>query len=168
LVVNLIRSLCDSLVLKYVLSPDHLRISYVQKTDNAKQLYIMDIRNTVSPPPQHSECYQANFAAIPFGHRRTQYFLVSSRSKSPHPNPSGINQYSTTTSLVWNIFWKNGMNINNTNTERVNPIAMKMYKFLVVLGPMGGCCRIDNRRVRVMRRFPHCIKTNVTKYTDCA
>jgi hypothetical protein len=74
-----------------------------------------------------------------------------------------INQYSTRTGLVWKTSWKNGMKMNNTRTESVNAIAINMYKFLVSRDPIGGCWKIDNRLVRVMRRLPHCINTNVTK-----
>ena len=49
----------------------------------------------------------------------------------------------------------------------VKPIAPKMYKFRVVRGPIGGCCNIDNRLVRVMSKFPYCIRTRVMKYVDC-
>jgi len=79
-----------------------------------------------------------------------------------------INQYSTLTARVWKTSWKNGMNINNTNIETVNPMAMNIYRFLVDFGPIGGCWTMDNRLVRVMSKFPYCINTKVTKYTDCA
>jgi hypothetical protein len=65
-------------------------------------MYFEAYQSRIPIPPTPRQIYQAMRAKIPFGHVLTQYFLASSRSRSPIPNAMGRNQCSTGTAAVCN------------------------------------------------------------------
>jgi len=71
---------------------------------------------------------------------------------------------SVTLTRVKKVFWKKGMYEKKNKKPRDASIAGGIHQFLLgELGPNGFEEKIDRRLVRVARRFPNCMPTNVKK-----
>ncbi len=116
------------------------------------------LTNSHLPPPYH-----AILAKTPFGYFLTHHFLPSSINKSHAPNASGKKKNSTGTGLAPIARASPGMYRNTKITHSAKAMAGNSQRFCVSLLPMGGCWKIESRRVRVASRLNHCMMTRLTK-----
>lgn len=101
--------------------------------------------------------YHAILATIPLGHLLHHHFLTSSVNNNQSPNATGKKKYSTGILLELIALSRPGIYKKMKMTTSAKRIAGNRARFCVALLKIGGCWKMERRRVRVA------IKLNLEK-----
>lgn len=93
--------------------------------------------------------YQASLASIPLGHLLHHHFLTSSVNNNQSPKATGKKKYSTGIWLELIVLCRPGIYKKMKMTTSAKRMAGNKARFCVALLKIGGCWKIERRRVRV-------------------
>jgi hypothetical protein len=97
--------------------------------------------------------YQAILATSPLGYFLHHHFLTSSVNNNQSPNATGKKKYSTGILLELIAVFRPGIYRKMKITTNAKRIAGKRARFWVALLKIGGCWKMERRRVLVAIRL---------------